>query len=84
MKTFTGDSLAGFYVEDSDIQEIQNRYEKEISEICKKFVKDCYEKNVEVCSAAGWFLTKVDNTLMDSRVNLYKKVTERKENKNVD
>lgn len=28
MKTFTSDSLAGFYVEDSDIQEIQNKYKK--------------------------------------------------------
>lgn len=74
MKTFTGDSLAGFYVEDSDIQEIQNKYEKEIYELCKKFAKDCYEKDVEVCSAAGWFITKVDNSLMDSRADLYKEI----------
>lgn len=76
MKTFTGDSLAGFYLEDSEIQELQDKYEKEISTICEKFVKDCYEKNVEVCSAAGWFLTKVDNTLMDSRVKLYMKIND--------
>lgn len=84
MKTFTGDSLAGFYVEDSDIQEIQKKYEKEISKICKEFAKDCHEKDIEVCSAAGWFLTKVDNSLMDSRVDLYKEINERKENKNAD
>lgn len=78
MKTFTVDSLAGFYSEDSDIQEIQNKYEKMISELCEEFAKDCYENDIEVCSAAGWFLTKVDNTLMDSRVDLYKKIKEKK------
>lgn len=78
MKTFTVDSLVGFYSEDSDIQELQNKYEKEIYELCKKFAKDCYEKDVESCSAAGWFLTKVDNTLMDSRVDLYKEIKEKK------
>lgn len=74
MKTFSDDSLTGFCPDNPDIKEIVNKYQNKISELCKDFVKDCYEKNIEYYSALGWISEEVNESFINSCSKIYVKI----------
>lgn len=68
MKTFRTDAIYGKM--NPDTKEIEARTRKQLTEVAELFIRDCISKDIEICSAEGFFYGIVHEQLTMARAKV--------------